>query len=501
MFKNVKSSLVIRNLKTGSISILNIPIHPHRKPVDIFSVKPNMSESLILDALKPGGEIHSKVASRQIEIVSCRLFGLENSIVNAKNLKVKGSADSLKFLSTNNDGELVWSFVDAASKLDVQSPLTKEGNELGIQKASGLSNGYLSKDDWLLFKGKSTGFRIWQYQDFDVTDNVLKISAFENGENFPFDAGYIVDGSAMIVSLSNLESAPSTKGKWASMFGAGEDIVVEQHVGDQILLSDEVGTKSRVYFLVSLPVSTDIPQDYKEPPRIVREARIEYIDALDMDYGGSKNVRGNKLFEDHVEVKKGLRVENDSEVNGLLSVERIKIKNDAASYHTLMSNGVGDSRWSTSPIVSSHPPADAYPGQVWVKSPDFEMYVNDTERGKWLGTSSFKVSGGLNSTAASNTYLKGLDNVSMGINAEVLPFDATLVFLSAGGETKQHWKAEVHVNGIMVEEALIHVVNSDHAYVNRLNVDFSAGDKVQLFISGDKVSMPKTTAVFKRRFV
>lgn len=502
MLKQVKSKLVLKNLKSKRVMVFgHIPIKPFAT-IDVFTADPALSESDVIDNLKPpSGDLYKKINhQRVVDLIECKLYGLSNTEVSTENLDAYGEPGMDKFLSTDEEGQLTWTYVDAESKMNVASPLYKEDGELKIQKASPTSNGFLSKDDWLLFKGKSTGFRIWQYQNFESPRNVLKITQFENGTDFPFNPGYIVDGSAIIVQAKDLESRPSTKGKIASLFSKGEEVKVEQHVGDQVMLNNEPGVKCRVYFLVALPASVEIPQDYEQPPRIVRRERIEYIDAIDMDYGGSKTVRGNKTFEDKIEIKKTLKVDGKVEIDNELDTKSIKVSEEPALYHTLMSNAVGDGKWSASPIVSSHPPPNAYAGQLWVKVPEYEMFVWDGERLKWLSTSSsVEISGGLNTTTASNVYVKGYDNVSMDVNASVLPFDATLVYLSASGEVKQHWKAEVHADGELVGDAILHIVNNDRAYVDRLNVDFDAGSKVQLFVSGDRISMPKVKAIFRRR--
>lgn len=503
MLREVTPTFVVRNLAPRTITVLgSIPIRGGQQ-VDLFKSNPGLSEQTVIDALRsPDGELYKKIfLTRELSLDKVALFCLENARVHAGNLSISGEPGQGKFITVDEAGKLAWEYVDAENKLEVQYPLARKNNVLSIEQASEATNGYLTKDDWLLFKGKSTGFRIWQYQDFQApVPNNVTISKFENGTNFPFESKYIVDGSAIAVDAKNIESKPH-KGILSRLMGS-KGTEVQQHIGDTILFDEDPdpSVDIRVYFLVTLPVATKIPEDYKHPPRLVRKERIDYIDAIDIDYGGSKAVRGDKKFEDSVEVKKGAKVSDRLVVEGEFKTDTIKITHQPAHHYVLSSNPVGEGKWSPATVVSSSPPKNHYDGQLWVKSPEYELYVYDASRNKWLSVFSSELSGGLSNTAVTNLYLKGEDNISMDINSEVLPFDATLVALSASGEVRQNWKAEVHADGKLIEGAVLHVVHSDRAIFDRLDVDFRAGQKIQLFANGERISMPKIKAIFRKRF-
>jgi len=99
-----------------------------------------------------------------------------------------------------------------------------------------------------------------------------------------------------------------------------------------------------------------------------------------------------------------------------------------------------------------------------------------------------------------NTYLRWNQNVPMNLAGFVLPFDTNLFAMSAVCETSSSWTAEVHKNGGgLVSSATLSVSTARTAYRTDLDIDFSAGDEVQLYLNGTNIFNPGIKAFFRRR--
>jgi hypothetical protein len=513
MLKFVSPKLVVKNRSKKSVNLLGIvPIKPGQV-VDLFKVSPNLSESTVIDALRaPTGQLYREVhVSRNVAILQCVLTSFHGYKLGPDQLNIDGAGEAGQVISASTEeGEFTWSFHNEEDRLSLEPPLTKEGDYISLPKANSNTNGYLAKEDWLLFKGKSQGIRIWQYQDFaGPVKSVLAISSFENGSSvgtLAFNEDYIVDGSAVAVDLNRPDRFPLANASIFARWDRNNQISVQQHLGKTVLLDQKPDASMgvRVYFLVVLPHTVDVPADYEAPSKFIRDQRIELMDSIDIDVIGSKIVRGQKAFTNSVTVNQSLGVNVDSpsaelDVNGKIKGSSLQITDSPSQNYTLISNGLGEASWGASPAVAPIPPHNYYPGQLWVRVPDYETFIYDGSRGKWLSIHSIEVTGAKNSTSCENTYLHILDNIPSNVNSTVLPYDATLVSLVASSETLQNWTAEIHLNGSSVEKALLPIMSSDRSYNNNLNVDFRAGDKIQLFVSGRDISMPHIKAIFRKK--
>lgn len=504
MVNFVYPKLVIRNISKRDINVLNSIRLKRGQEENLFSYAPHLSESTVIDALRaPNGELYIESEIRKsIKIIECSLVSDTAFTVDESKLDVASHGKAGQVLSINEEGQFEWVFRGDVGRLNAQPPLVKNGDDLSLPQANALTNGYLSKEDWLLFKGKSKGIRVWQYQDFpDGVSDVVKLTRFENGIGNIFNSNYIINSSAVIVSSRDVESPPKADGGFWEAITGSKKVYVTQHDKDSVVLNaiPKESEPCRVYFLVILPENVDLPKGHEQPPRYVRNERIELIDAIDIDTGGSKSIKGDKTFDDKVSAKSGLSVEGGLTVANGLVADNLQVTKNASHNYSLLSNGMGEAKWSPNPIVSSLPPANQYDGQLWVKSPEFELFVHDASRNKWRSTDSFDTYGALNTTSASKCYMHMVDNIPSNVNSIVLDYDAVLVGLMATSETKSSWVAEVHVNHSLVKDAVLPVVNSDRACSSTLNVDFKAGDKIQLFMNGEGVSMPCIKAIFRKR--
>lgn len=505
-----QSKLVIKNISNPpqNVSVANYGSLKPGQVADIFSMCKDITDAAVIQWFrKPNGFLYKEVEVRKnIEIIEISL-GLYDAVsVSPAHIDSLNEPSSKKVLAVGESGKFEWvdqhditDLLDVVNKaLKVSSPLIRTNGMLILPRANEHTNGYLSKEDWLFFRGKANGIRVWQYQDFDrITEAKVKLTKFENGESIVFNPDFIVHNSAVIVTRDS-ESKPRAE---TPFWVRKKEVSVDNHLGDTVILNDlpKPGTKCRVWYLITMPEHIEIPKDYTPPPRIVREQRIEVIDDVDVGNSTRSTIRGDKLFGNNVSVKGSVSVDEKLDVNGPIKGDLIQLTANPNVGYVLQSDAVGNASWAPNPLVESAPPKQFYNGQLWMKVPEYELFVYDGTRKKWISVRTFSVVGAKNSTHCSNVYVDTFDNIPMDFNTAVLPFDATLVALTASCESESSWSAEVHKNNALVQGSVVNIISNDRVYSDTLNVDFNEGDKIQLFVSGHGISMPRIEAIFKRR--
>lgn len=515
MLRTLRPTLVIRNCSTRTLNVLGtIPILP-KTQLDVFRSHPDLSEATVIDHIRePNGLLYILWKQGAVKILKMELVTFGNTTMSKDILQNPENIEAGQI--EYEHGHLMVKPVTAPVTHDsganhyqmVEAPLTNNDGVIYLPKAGRDDNGYLDKQDWRMFKGKVNGIRIWQYQDIaaPVTTS-LTLSKFENGSEIPFNADLIVNGSAVVVDKNKPEKELSAVNNWFIRDEPVNLVVVDKHIGTQVLLNKApYHTKEcRVYYLVSLPEGVEVPSTYVAPPDLVRRKRIEFFDVMDIDFGGAKKVKGKREFLDDVIMGSQCLIQKSApsayalDVQGEIRADGVVLEKEPSSHYVLSSNSVGRGTWSPTPCVGSQPPQNPYKGLLWVKTPEVELYVFDEKR--WVSTvSQTVVTGGANGPAHQNVYLRSDDNIPHNINSDVLPYDALLTEISASSGVKQDWTAEIHADGRLHKDAFLNVVNSDRAWHTLYDVEFFAGSKIQLYVSGSKISMPKIRAVFRKRF-
>jgi hypothetical protein len=367
------------------------------------------------------------------------------------------------------------------------------------------SNGYLTKEDWRTFSGRTKQARVWQYQDFaGPVGSSLKLTKFENGGD-AFDPARIVDNSAVVAELASPERLIYAGGMLDRLLKKNH-LLVTSHSKEQVVLDAEVGGGGcRVWFLTLLSPTANLDR-YTAAPKNIRNVRIELINASDIDGAGPRRILGDKVFVGDVstEGKVGIKNANpmaDLDVGGSLKTNSFTMAAGAAHGYVLTSNNIGQAAWGPSPVCQSTPPQYPYDGQLWVKNPDYELFVYDAGRKKWIGTSTLQLDGAKNSSSATNGYLDGPASIPMSYSSLVLPFDAILVSCNASSQNDCSWSAEIHSNGKQVSGAQVICSAAGKVFDNSLNVEFKAGQQVSIYIIGTGISMPRVNALFKRTYI
>jgi len=128
-----------------------------------------------------------------------------------------------------------------------------------------------------------------------------------------------------------------------------------------------------------------------------------------------------------------------------------------------------------------------------------DVYFYDTTRDKDLGVAVIQIGAARNSRNTTNQYLRSYNGVPMNITGVPLPFDATLVGIAmAGEETNQTWTAYVRKNDSATNITSLGITNAYENHTWSEDEDFSAGDRIQIYMSGNSIDYPHVTLYFRR---
>lgn len=106
------------------------------------------------------------------------------------------------------------------------------------------------------------------------------------------------------------------------------------------------------------------------------------------------------------------------------------------------------------------------------------------------------VSGGKN-TLTTDSYLRGTDSQFMNLVPFILPFNASLVNISASTNGSMTWIAEVHNNSIAVSGATLSISSTSSGY-GTYSVSFSEGDMIMLYCNGTSINEPRIDIIFNK---
>jgi len=131
---------------------------------------------------------------------------------------------------------------------------------------------------------------------------------------------------------------------------------------------------------------------------------------------------------------------------------------------------------------------------------DGDVYYYDTTREKDLGVAVIEVGGARDSVSTTNQYLRTYDGVPFNKSGTALPWNATLVgIVMSEEEDNQTWTVQVRKNDSATSLASLTITNAYENHDWTFDVDFSAGDRIQLYLSGTSIDYPQAKAYFRRR--
>lgn len=447
--------LVIRNITHNkAVAIFDeYRIQPGEQ-IDIFDVFDplDLEEDRILKALeKPWGDLYQEVVVKQtLEIVALDLPSFHYNVVAPADLNSVNTPGPGQLPAYLDDERFQW--VSAAG-IAVSPPLVLTGNLISMPPANGSQDGYLTKEDYAAFMaGIKRQQKIWQYQDFgSPVSTSLTLSAFQNGTGLTFNSSYIVPNTATIVLTSDNSKPPTTTVSIPGRWLPGNRVEVSSHTGTTVILDQlpESTLNCRVWYLVSLPASIPAPIDYVEAPQFVAQGNLDTLDDLYLNQEGNETVYGIKTFENRP-------IFNDS----------IRIPPGAVDGYVLTSDGFGNGSWKPSTATIDN-------------------------------TDVFTVGAARAHAKASNIYLRTYDGATTLTSPFVIPFNCTLIAMSASSETAASWSAEVHVGQSLVAGAALSISATDTAYAAK-NIPFLAGTRIQFFCNGSNIPFPRINLFFLR---
>lgn len=128
-----------------------------------------------------------------------------------------------------------------------------------------------------------------------------------------------------------------------------------------------------------------------------------------------------------------------------------------------------------------------------------DVYYYDTTRDKDLGVAVIEIGCGRNSTSTTDQYLRTFNGTPMNLTGIALPFDATLVGMSmSGASNSQTWTAQVGKNDVATVLDSLTITNSYENHSWSKDTDFSAGDRIQVYMSGTNINNPQVRLYFRR---
>jgi hypothetical protein len=454
LLKPLIPKFIVRNRANKALQVLDIKI-PKDAIIDLFRARVDLQESQIIDSMRVGGELYLKInETGQLEIIQMELVSFSYPVVGPSTIVASNEPSPGKYLTIDSYGNFCWQPAIAA----VPQKTTKV---IVDPRPAQL---------------RENGTRIWQYQDIPApVPAKISLVEFQNGKNLFFNKSSIVDGSAFVVTSD--DKIP----KIGSFFNK-QSVTVRRHVGDEVELTStpRANEACRVYFLVSWPAEFDVPENYRAAPEIVKRARADHLDYLDVDFGENKTIRGKKTFKESVTIDAGLSVSHNLGVGGAIEGKGIQLLDGAATHHTLVSDAMGRGVWAKNPTVSVEPPGCHFAGQVWIRETDFEAFVFDGPRDAWLSLSSSDIVTGKIQTI-SNDFLD-IVGPSVILQNSII----TDIFIQ-GGDT-QSWRLDIKLDDQVVSN--LSVINSTHSSFSGLNIKCVSGQKLSIFVTGEDIILP-----------
>jgi len=140
-------------------------------------------------------------------------------------------------------------------------------------------------------------------------------------------------------------------------------------------------------------------------------------------------------------------------------------------------------------------------GSTIIDTTSGDIYYFDPVRSKHLGVAIIQTDGGRNKERVTNVYLRGEGDAPSNLNGFVLPWNATLIAISMSSNTNDKtWSAQVRRNGDPTPQDFLTSINKYSKYNDLKNIDFNAGDRIEIFCSGQDIQYPKVSLFFRRRF-
>jgi len=109
-----------------------------------------------------------------------------------------------------------------------------------------------------------------------------------------------------------------------------------------------------------------------------------------------------------------------------------------------------------------------------------------------------QMSAGRNNSNVTNSFLWGMGGSPTNETPYIMPFNATLIFMSASTAVSESWTAEIYQNGALLTGATLVLTAVDNLYAAK-SIDVNIGDKISMRCNGSGIDHPGIVAIFRSR--
>ena len=480
--------LLVKNISQSQVDIIGaVPLFPGQEKEIFSSALPENRDDLITRSIReltpPNGQLYLDIIAGKVEVLDFRIWvtSVDDTQIRAANAPFVGA------VLTFNGTDLLWAAPGAVSTV-VQAPLINDGMSISLPKATAITDGYISKDDYqYIFSSLRRRIRMWQYQDFTAPlGSSIDINAFQNGTGLVFDASYIINDTAAIVLQSDLDAPPTSTTSFPGRLLPGSRVQVSTHISDTVILNQApaASLSCRVYFLISLPDGILPPYDYQEAPQFLKNAPSALLDDNYLNQNQDEVAYGVKTFENSVTL-------NDSFV----------YTTGATDGYVMYTDSLGKGYWGPLPAtggtgggdvwIAESPPVDGY---LWFVPSSSTLYSYDNSRTKWL--SNEENASFYGNTITTNLFLRHHPYASSSKVPYEMHKDATVVGIHVTAGGSDNYTIRLYKNNIQIYQFSA----SGTEYLDQsLDIDFNQSDTLSMAVVSGKMILPGVRLLYKGR--
>jgi hypothetical protein len=186
-------------------------------------------------------------------------------------------------------------------------------------------------------------------------------------------------------------------------------------------------------------------------------------------------------------------------LNGnILTFDRTDTTN---AYTVDLSGLVVNSTGGTSNIVSDTEPSLSLSGSTWIRSTDYESFIYDVNRGKWLSVNTNQFEGSRSRINQTDVFLRTTDGSPYNLNPYYLQKNSTITGVVGGASVSNTFNI-ILSTGTTIPTDIIYTLPILSATTNNdvnVNVDVISGQNLYLYMSGNSIDYPKATVYYKYR--
>ena len=177
-------------------------------------------------------------------------------------------------------------------------------------------------------------------------------------------------------------------------------------------------------------------------------------------------------------------------------------RNDTLSAYTIDLSTITTSGTSSSIVFSNTSPDPySYSGNTWIRTTDYEYFIYDTIRGKWLSTNTNQFVGARDRNNQTNVFLRNVDAIPYNLAPYYMTKNSTIVSVVGQTSTSNTFKILLSTGTTLPTDIIyeLPIISDVVNIVNTVNVDVYSGSTIYLYMSGTTIDYPKATVYYKNR--